>query len=306
MNQTPYPLSTLTRPSGGFAMLAVDQREALRLMFAGDVEPEADGSVPGWVRARYGDDLLRRFKLRATQLLTPDASGVLVDKQFAFDAITDAGAVSPGCGLIAAADEFVAGNGEVVTDSVIDERVDGAEVRARGAVALKLLVVWRPDEDPAARVAMVRRFVRRCREAGLLSIIEPVARAPRGGGAWSFDDGVIAAARELGDLGADLYKAQVPLHGKGTDEDVRRGCAALNEHIAAPWVVLSSGVPADEFPRAVRLACQQGASGFLAGRAVWRSCVGAADLDHALRDEAAPRLRRLAEVVDESVTTKVH
>lgn len=29
-----YTLKDITRPSGGFAMLAVDQREAMRLMFA--------------------------------------------------------------------------------------------------------------------------------------------------------------------------------------------------------------------------------------------------------------------------------
>jgi tagatose-1,6-bisphosphate aldolase len=31
---TMYTLKDITRPSGGFAMLAVDQREAMRLMFA--------------------------------------------------------------------------------------------------------------------------------------------------------------------------------------------------------------------------------------------------------------------------------
>lgn len=299
-------LSALARPSGGFAMLAVDQREALRLMFAGDVPPEPDGSVPGWVRERYDDDTLRRFKLRATELLSPYASGVLVDKQFGLDAVLDAGAVAPGCGLIAAADEFIHGDGETVRDSVLDERIDAAALRARSAVALKLLVVWRPDEPPEPRIAMVRRFVRRCQDAGLLSIIEPVSRAPRSGGDWNWNDGVLAAARELGALGADLYKAEVPLHGKGSDDEVRRDCARLGEHIDSPWVVLSSGVPAEEFPRAVRLACTQGASGFLAGRAVWRSCVGAADLDHALRTEAVPRLRQLAEIVDDSVTTTIH
>ena len=31
---TMYTLKDITRPSGGFAMLAVDQREAMRLLFA--------------------------------------------------------------------------------------------------------------------------------------------------------------------------------------------------------------------------------------------------------------------------------
>ena len=41
---TPFTLKDISRPGGGFAMLAVDQREAMRLMFAaaGQPKPIAD------------------------------------------------------------------------------------------------------------------------------------------------------------------------------------------------------------------------------------------------------------------------
>lgn len=301
---TPQPrfdLSALTRPSGAFAMVAVDQREALRLMFAGGARALPDGSVPEEVRESVPDSVLTDFKITATRELSPYASGVLVDKQFAFDAVVRAGVVAPTCGLIAAADRFVPGSGEVVTDSVIDTDITADAVREQGAVAMKLLVVWRPDEDPARRIDMVERFVDRCADGGLVSIIEPVSRAPRGAGRWdeqAWNDGVLAAARELGGLGADLYKGEVPRHGVGPEDDIRRDCATLTEAVRSPWVVLSSGVPADAFPRAVQLACEQGASGFLAGRAVWRDCVGAEDLTAALRTDAVRRLRELGDLVD--------
>lgn len=51
-----------------------------------------------------------------------------------------------------------------------------------------------------------------------------------------------------------------------------------------PWVILSSGVDADIFGRAVSIAMKGGASGFLAGRAVWASVVGAQDPQTMLRD----------------------
>ena len=154
-----FGISALARPSGGFAMLAVDQREALRLMFAGDAKPESDGSVGEAIRRAVPDSVLTDFKVTATEELTPHASAVLVDKQFAFDAIVRAGAVAPGCGLIAAADRFVPGYGEAVTDSVLDDEVRADEVRAQGAVAMKLLVVWRPDGEPARRIDLVESFV---------------------------------------------------------------------------------------------------------------------------------------------------
>lgn len=57
-------------------------------------------------------------------------------------------------------------------------------------------------------------------------------------------------------------------------------------------------MPHELFPRAVRLACAEGASGFLAGRAVWRQVVGATDVPGALQQYAVPRLRELDEIVD--------
>jgi len=279
-------LSRITRPSGAFAMLAVDQREAMRSMF------EEHTTVP------VTDQVLTDFKVMATRVLSPYASAVLLDKQFAFDQAVGSGAVSASCGIIAAADHFVAGNGEHVTAVEIDRAVDPAAVRDQGAVAMKLLVIHRPDEPAATRIAMVEEFVDRCRGAGLVSIIEPVAKAPRGGGAWDWDDGVVEAARELGSLGADLYKAEVPLKGQGDDDEIRRRCALITEAVDSPWVVLSSGVPAELFAHAVELACREGASGFLAGRAVWAAVIGSKDVEGDLRTISVPRLENLGRLVD--------
>lgn len=299
------PTAPLRRPSGAFAMLAVDQREAMRLMFAGDAAPEADGSTPEWVTTQVPDSLLTEFKLEATRILSPHASAVLIDKQFALDAAVEQGVVDPNCALIAGADLFIPGNGEAVTAVVIDTDVDPEAVKRQGAVAMKLLVIWREDEEADVRIKMVRNFVEGCKNAGLISIIEPVAKAPRHGGEWDWNAHVLAAAEELGDLGADLYKAEVPRKGVGTDEQILADCKALDAAIASPWVVLSSGVSADEFPRAVRLACAAGASGFLAGRAVWRACIDAEDRTAALQNDGVARLQKLAAVADEAVEARL-
>lgn len=268
-------------------MLAVDQREALRAMMATGGDPVvADAEVTA-------------FKLAATRALTPYASAVLLDKQFVLDQAIEQGVVAPDCGLIAAADLFVPGEHEIVADALIDEEVDPAYYAARGAVAMKLLVIWRPDTDPVVRVNTVRRFVSRCEQVGVLSIIEPLSRPPLGGGEWDWDRGVIAAAQELGHLGTDLYKAEVPLHGRGTDDELRARCSAISDSLGCPWVVLSSGVDDDDFPRAVRTAMRAGATGFLAGRAVWRACLGAADVQQSLERDAVARMRHLCDIVDE-------
>lgn len=287
-------LSALARPSGGFAMVAIDQREALRAMFAQRQ------------RETVTDDQLTRFKLAAARALSPYASGLLVDRQFALEQVVVERALAPGCGLIAAGDQFVPGETEIVADTQIDTQVVPEVVAAQGAVAMKLLVIYRPDEDPARRIAMVEEFVERCHGAGLVAIVEPVSRAPRNDADWSWDEGVLAAATELGCRGADLYKAEVPTRGSGDADEIRRRCAELSRRIGSPWVVLSSGVPHDLFPRAVQLACGEGASGFLAGRAVWAPVLDfvagpdtARDqVEQHLRETSVPRLQRLCAFVD--------
>lgn len=286
---TPPGLSALQRPSGAFAMVAVDQREAMRTMFAAHQDHPVS------------DEQLTAFKLEATRVLTPHASAVLVDRQFALDRVVAEDAVAPGCGLIAAADHFTPAYGELVGRVTVDRELDPARAREQGAVALKLLVLFRPDRGRRERLAMVEDFVGRCREAGLVSIVEPVSRPPISGGDWDWDAGVLAAARELGSLGADLYKAEVPLRGQGEPDEIRRRCAQITAAVESPWVVLSSGVPQDVFPTAVQLACAEGASGFLAGRAVWLSCLAAEDVEADLRTSAVARLQHLCEIVDAEV-----
>lgn len=117
------------------------------------------------------------------------------------------------CGLIVAAD-LLSRNGIPVDSVEIDMSVDPHKAREMGAKAMKLLVLWREDEPAEERLAMVDKFVRRCRSAGLVSIIEPVVRPPRRG--WDFDreSAIVAAAAELGGTEADLYKAEMPLGAK--------------------------------------------------------------------------------------------
>ena len=108
--------------------------------------------------------------------------------------------------MIVAADEFIPGNGIPVDSVVIDKNVDAQAVKRDGGKALKLLVLWRSDEDPQQRPEMVKAFNTLCHDNGLLSIIEPVVRPPRRGAAFNREQAIIDAAKELGDSGADLYK----------------------------------------------------------------------------------------------------
>lgn len=269
-------LAALARESGTFAMVAMDQRESLRTMLA--------EHQPGPV----GDERLVRFKLAVARELAPHASGFLVDADLGFRPVVAHGLVPPSCGLILAVDVLDQPPGGVVEETALAE-----EVEPGPAVALKLLVIWRDDQLRRRRLEMSRRFVELAGAHGLLSVLEGVVRdAP------DREEAIVEAARELSSAGPSLYKCEVPLHGRAESAELERRAREIDAAVACPWVVLSQGVAPDDFPAAVGAACRGGASGFLAGRALWTATLAADDPADLLREHAVPRLQELAAIVD--------
>jgi len=281
------PLTKLARPSGALAMVAVDQREALRGMFA------AHQSTP------VPDSQLTQFKVDVARELSPFASALLVDQEFGIDAIIDQKALQGSCGLIAAADLLVGPAGGAATDTAVDPDVDPIRMRDIGSVGLKFLVLWRSDESPDVRAQLVEDFNKLCFVSGLPSIIEIIVKPPTDTSrSFNREEELIIAAREAAAWKPDLYKAEVPFHGEGDLSLVTKNAERISEAIGSPWVVLSNGVKQPFFNEAVKACAMGGASGFLAGRAVWADIVGSADIPKALREVSIPRLEQLAEIVD--------
>ncbi len=281
----PVPsLDALARPSGTFVMVAMDQRESLRTMLAA----RHGGPV--------GDGRLADFKLKVTRELSPSASALLVDSEYGwFARIVAEGLVAPSCGLIMAVDALDQEPGQIVEDTSLDRSVDVAAAAAAGVVALKLLVIWRDDAQRQRRLELAQAFAELAAEHGLLSVLEPVVRGP---GGLDREAAIVEAAAELSGTGCDLYKCQVPLEGKGGPEEITSWARAIDAACAVPWVVLSQGVDPADFPAAVEAACKGGASGMLAGRAVWTATVGADDPTELLRTDSVPRLQQLADIID--------
>lgn len=272
-------LDALARGSGTFLMVAMDQRESLRTMLAEHGRDQSDARMA-------------RFKQAVARELAPHASGFLIDRHYGFEDV--AALVPPSCGLILAVDALTQEPGEAVEDTSLDRGADLDAAKAADVVALKLLVIWRDDERRGERIAMSRTFVELAASHGLLSVLEPVVRVPDA----DREDAIVAAARELGAVEPSLYKCQVPLAGRGDPDEITHHAHAIDAELPCPWVVLSQGVAPTDFPRAVEASCKGGASGILAGRAVWTATLGADDPTELLRSESVPRLAELAAIVD--------
>ncbi len=286
---TPDGLAALARPSGAFAMLALDQRESLRTMLRDAIGPDVPAGT------------LEAFKVDAARTLTPHASAVLLDVESGLGPVREAGAIAPGCGLIVAADRLTQAAGGPVESTDTDEAVLADDAVAAVADAYKLLLIWRAGRDEAAREGTVRSFLDGCRRRGRPGIVEGIVRPAPGEelSPQEHVERVVEAARELGAYGPDLYKAEVPTLGRDDDDAVTDGARAVSAVLPCPWVVLSNGTAAERFADAAVAACHGGASGFLAGRAIWQATLTAPNTSQALATTAAARLRDLAARVDD-------
>jgi sulfofructosephosphate aldolase len=273
----------------GMTMLALDQRGSLRTILAN-----------GRDESQIDDNRLTDFKAAAAEILSPLASAVLLDSGLGRKAMK---LVPAGVPLILSADKFEQKPGGPVEKSVLDPAVTPALIDDCGAKAIKLLVIWNQGSGAEFRRDLVGRFVELAHKTGRISLVEGIVRDNRGEKfktTREHGEAVIEAARELVGSGPDVYKAEVPGYLPGQLGEVSAFARKLTQTIAQPWVVLSNGVNASDFAEAVKLSCAGGASGFLAGRAIWADAASKSEPRAELQRDSLPRLRNLIDIVRSS------
>lgn len=283
-------LDAIADERGNFAIVAMDQRNTLRRMFASH-------------GIEATDDDMRQAKIDVAGALTQDATAILLDPQLGVGAVRGAGALAPGCGLLIAAEPTDRGdfNGEP-RPYLIPEQ-NAAWVKSLGGDAVKFLVMMNPQRpkksgEPdltAETVALVQKIVDDCRAQGIPSVIENLIYTPPGVEALSpaqREEAVVTSAELLNATKPDLLKLEYP--GSAA------GCKRLADVLTVPWAVLSAGVDFDVFSDVIRISCDEGgASGFIAGRSVWKEAIGMQGDERAafMKDVARPRLIALREAI---------
>jgi sulfofructosephosphate aldolase len=265
VNQKSPALSRLADDSGTYSMLAIDQRESLRTMLSPSVAGPAT------------DTQLSQFKVEAVRALSPMASAVLVDVDYGLGPILEADVLAKTCPMIVAVDKIIyADTGLALSTSLRPELFEnnwGDQV-----AGAKFLLIWTPSGWLGCTSTDIRSFVELSAAAGLDSVLEVVVREEDGQVPSDARQAelLVTAAREMAPYNATIYKTEVPFRMHGDPAAVTAVSAQITDAINSPWVILSSGVQAKDFPDAVRAARAGGASGFLAGRAIWANATGAA------------------------------
>ena len=277
-------MTQLTGPSGRLAVVAADQRTSLvkaRLEAGQPVDPEA----------------LREFKLDLVEALAPLAPAMLLDPEIALPAVIDRQVLPGRTGLLVSLEQSGAPRVGDARPASLIPGLGAAGVRRLGGTAAKLLVYVRTDREGADdhNARLVREAVADCAQHDLLLIVEAVVhRLP------DEDEAAFARARPalirdaavlLEQCGVRYLKLEYP-----GDE---RGCRDLTEAVAVPWALLSAGVDHETFLSQLEVALAAGASGFIAGRSIWKEAAlrPRAHAHAFLRSEGRRRLEQLLELV---------
>ena len=292
-------LQQLADSRGMMTMCAIDHRGALKRALNEENPDVVD----------YQD--LVDFKLDLCQAVAPFASAILLDPEYGAGQAIAAGLIPGHKGLLVSAEKTGYTGDSTARITKLLPGWSVKKTKKMGASAVKLLIYFRPDlKDVTSRqLDLVARLADQCIEEDITFLVEPISYPARKSEVdpENFADVkpnlVIETARQITALPIDVLKAEFPADIKFEQDEGKllKLCQELNQASRLPWVLLSAGVDFKSFRKQVEIACKAGASGFLAGRALWQE--GAQIHNRVERmsffeHTAAPRLKELAELAD--------
>ncbi len=296
VSMTPGKLKGLTRladKEGKFRMLAIDQRGSLKRMLA---------KATGKSAEEIGYNDLALAKRLVTEYLSPYFSATLMDPQFGVPESLKY--LNKQSGLLIAREKSgteAAGYKNREKKTVLLDGWNVEKIKRAGADAAKLLLYYRSDSSPEIKEYqenIVKQVGRECKKYDLPFVLEPVGYAFKDDEpstdspefASKKPEIVLNIAKEFSkeEYGVDVLKLEFPVNLKFVEEfhngyfdgkqrkevytlkDAENACFEITKVSRVPWVILSAGVDITEFVYNVEIASKEGASGFLAGRAVWK------------------------------------
>jgi tagatose 1,6-diphosphate aldolase len=292
-------LQQLANRDGIVAVCAIDHRESLRRVL-NEKNPEA---------VSYQE--MVDFKLELCRAVADSASAVLLDPIYgAAQAIVSS--VLPGhMGLLVSLEKtgYTGEDTARITELLPDWSV--AKIKRLGASAVKLLIYFRVDleETASKQLELVNGVARQCIDEDIPLLVESVTypTMEEKGRPEIFakkkPDLVIEAARRLTALPIDVLKSEFPadINYEKDERKLKTYCEKLSEASQLPWVLLSAGTDFKRFRGEVEIACRNGASGFMAGRALWQEAthiVPREDRRAFFKYRTAGRLRELVKIAE--------
>lgn len=275
-------MDRLSREDGRILVVAADQRASLRRMRA------AAGVAAG-------DDQLLQFKRDVVRLLSPLASGILLDPEVALPDLAEDRSVDGEAGVLVSLEQTDPPWADGLRRSALLPDMGPARVRELGGDAAKLLVYLRPDRedgDHRAR-ALITEVAEACAAASLSLVVEILVYTLPDEDPTRYEAAFAKLVRDAAVLAVEAGARVLKLPYPGSADT----CREITELVKVPWVVLSGGASHEVFVGHLDRALEGGASGCMTGRSIWGDAVGMQDSVRRtwLEDEGARRVRELAD-----------
>ncbi len=291
-------LDSMAAANGTFSMLALDHRNSFAQLTASLFEGNAT-----W-------EQVVAEKERLARSMVSHATAVLMDPLFTAGPLVATGAIPGGTGVVVAVEKSGFEKSDGGRLNTLEPGWTVNAIKRMGADGVKLLVQYHPSEAAASEQEdFVGKVAESCREADIALVLEPISYAPTGKKTDpAFAEALpslVATIAKTFDPYADILKLEYPLLHEAPYEEMVAACQAVTDATRLPWVVLSGGVPFEDFMAQVRAACDGGASGFLGGRAIWKEAMTITDVaarDDFLRRTAGPRIAALRAISDAAAT----
>jgi tagatose 1,6-diphosphate aldolase len=296
---------------GLFKMTAVDQR------------PPIKGAIAkhyGVGEAPYDD--VAGFKALLIETLQGESSAMLLDPHYAVP--RGINLLSPQKGLIVTLEDSLFGEreGGRLSAEIDDWSVD--KIKRMGGDAVKVLAWYRPDADKSVnshQQDFVKRIGEACQRVDIPFLFELLVY-PLATDAHQTRDYVEMSGKKADDVlasveefaapayGIDVFKLESPV---GADDvpgvggegwrDVQSIFDEMGRLAGRPWVMLSAGAGKAQFRNILTHAYGAGASGYLAGRAIWQEAFGHFPDWQRIRDdlssESVAYMREINHLTDE-------
>lgn len=309
-------LKKLTNKKGVIACAAMDQRGSLKKSIA-----KAKGVDPKEITKEQ----MAEFKTAVTKVLSPYASGILLDPEYGLPATT---ARANTCGLLLAYEKSGYDNTQPGRFPDLLKDWSPRKIKEAGANAVKILLYYTPFEKKEInekKHEWVEAIGKECTEADIPFFLEFVGyptdeNDEKSLGYAKIKPQVVAKSMEEFSkprYNVDVLKVEIPVNmeyvgpgkaytKKEAIEHFRKAAATTTK----PFIYLSAGVDDNVFRASLELACESGVkfNGILCGRATWKEGIpvyaksGVKALEAWLSDRGVQNIQALNTILDRGAT----
>ncbi|MFC1700176.1 2-deoxy-5-keto-D-gluconate 6-phosphate aldolase domain-containing protein [Patescibacteria group bacterium] len=265
--------TTAFTKDGKYLMLALDHRGSFRKLVNLKNPDEVDPF-----------DAIEAKKSIIEAVFT-QMSGLLIDMDFGLEAYATANYIKPKPFLLAMeVSGYTEENGERFT--TIENSAHA--LKEQGALGTKLLIyINHKSQSTKKQIETVKTALKDSHDEGLPFFLEIVTYGETGGEVVE----ALAAVLQEG-VKPDVFKLEYP----GNEQN----CKAITEVLGkTPWIMLTRGDNFNDFTNKLQIACKNGCSGFLAGRALWQeyfSLKEEGDKEKFLKKTLPERFKRISEI----------